>query len=58
MNLDLTEEETAALLTELDDIIDADRYFLSQRIRTVKADPLENQTGAAEGVSPFGGVGA
>jgi hypothetical protein len=37
MNLDLTEEETAALLRELDDIIDGDRYFMSQRIRTLKA---------------------
>jgi hypothetical protein len=27
MNLDLTEEETAALLKEPDGIIDGDRYF-------------------------------
>jgi hypothetical protein len=27
MNLDLTDEETAALLRELDGIIDGDRYF-------------------------------
>ena len=37
MNLDLTEEETAALLKELDDIIDGDRYILSPRIKTLKA---------------------
>jgi hypothetical protein len=37
MNLDVTEEETAALLRELDGIIDGDRYFMSQRIRTLKA---------------------
>ena len=33
MNLDLTDEEAAALLRELDGIIDGDRYFMSQRIR-------------------------
>ena len=37
MNLDLTDEETAALLRELDGIIDGDRYFMSQRIKTLKA---------------------
>ena len=37
MNLDLTDEEAAALLRELDRIIDGDRYFMSQRIRTLKA---------------------
>jgi hypothetical protein len=37
MNLDLTDEETAALLGELDGIIDGDRYFLSERIKTLKA---------------------
>jgi hypothetical protein len=37
MTLDLTEEETAALLRELDGIIDGDRYFMSKRIRTLKA---------------------
>jgi hypothetical protein len=31
MNLDLTDEETAALLKELDGLIDGDRYFLSER---------------------------
>ena len=37
MNLDLTDEETAALLRELHGIIDGDRYFMSQRIKTLKA---------------------
>ena len=35
--LDLTDEDTAALLRELDDLIDGDRYFMSQRIKTLKA---------------------
>jgi hypothetical protein len=37
MTIDLTEEETATLLRELDTIIDGDRYFLSPRIRTLTA---------------------
>jgi hypothetical protein len=37
VNLDLTDEETAALLRELDVLIDGDRYFLSPRIKTLKA---------------------
>jgi len=36
-HLDLTEEEAAALLKELDGLIDGDRYFLSPRIKTLKA---------------------
>ena len=36
MNLDLTDEETAALLVELDRIIDGDRYPFSPRIRMLK----------------------
>jgi hypothetical protein len=36
MELDLTDEQTAALLRELDRIIDGDRYPLSPRIRTLK----------------------
>jgi hypothetical protein len=35
MNIDLSDEETTALLRELDDIIGNDRYFLSPRIRTL-----------------------
>lgn len=37
MNLDLSDEEAGALLKELNDIIDGDRYFLSPRIKTLKA---------------------
>ena len=37
MNLDLTDEETAALLAELDRIIRDDRYPLSPRIRMLRA---------------------
>ena len=37
MRLDLTDEETAALLRELDGLIDGDRYFLSPRIKTLRA---------------------
>src|SRR5215813_7251131 len=37
MNIDLTDEETAALLKELDGLIDGDRYFLSPRIKTLRA---------------------
>jgi hypothetical protein len=37
MNLDLRDEETAGLLRELDGLIDGDRYFLSERIKTLKA---------------------
>ena len=35
MKLDLTEEQTAFLLGELDRIIDGDRFPLSPRIRTL-----------------------
>jgi hypothetical protein len=37
MNPDLTDEEAAALLRELDGLIDCDRYFLSSRIKMLKA---------------------
>jgi hypothetical protein len=37
MNLCLTDEETAALLRELDALIDGNRYFMSERIKTLKA---------------------
>ena len=37
MNLDLTDEETATLLRELDGLINGDRYFMSQRIKTLKS---------------------
>jgi hypothetical protein len=37
MNLDLSDEESAALLAELDRVIDNDRYPFSPRIRTLTA---------------------
>jgi hypothetical protein len=37
MELDLTDEEKAALIKELDQIIREDRYPLSPRIMTLKA---------------------
>jgi hypothetical protein len=37
MTLDLTDEEAALLLKELNNLIDGDRYFLSERIKTLKA---------------------
>jgi hypothetical protein len=37
MNLDLSDEETTALLRELDDIIENDRFPLSPRILALKA---------------------
>jgi hypothetical protein len=37
MHLDLTDEETVALLREPDGLIDGDRYFMSPRINTLKA---------------------
>ena len=46
MNLELTDEQTAALLKELNAIIDGDRYFMSQRIRNLKGDPRNDPSGA------------
>jgi hypothetical protein len=37
MTLDLTDYEAALLLRELNGLIDRDRYFLSDRIKTLKA---------------------
>ena len=37
MNLDLTDEEAAALTHELHDIVENDRYPFSPRIRTLRA---------------------
>jgi hypothetical protein len=36
MNLDLTDEEAAALTRELHDIIESDRYPFSPRIQTLR----------------------
>src|SRR6516162_5274659 len=46
MHLDLTEEETAALLKELDGLIDGDRYFLSSRIKTLRATRAASRAAA------------
>jgi len=37
LTLDLTDDEAALLLRELDNIIDNDRFFLSARIQMLKA---------------------
>jgi hypothetical protein len=37
MNLDLTDDEAAALTQELHEIVENDRYPFSPRIRTLKA---------------------
>jgi hypothetical protein len=42
---ELTDGETAALLDELDRIIDGDRYFLSERIKTIESDPRQDRAG-------------
>jgi hypothetical protein len=49
MNLDLTDEETAALLRELDGIIDGDRYFLSERIKPASDSQAETTRRALSG---------
>jgi hypothetical protein len=36
MNLEISDDETAALIKELDDITRNDRYPFSERIRTLK----------------------
>jgi hypothetical protein len=41
MNLDLTDEEAAALIRELASIIDGNRYLFSKRIRILKAIPAK-----------------
>jgi hypothetical protein len=37
MHIELSDEEAAALLAELDRLIDGDRYFLSPRVERLKA---------------------
>ena len=37
MTLDLTDDETALLLKQLNSLIDGDRYFLCDRVNTLKA---------------------
>ena len=57
MTLDLTDHEAALLLKELKGLIDGDRYFLSDRIKTLKAirakirpEPGRDFTTAAEAI--------
>jgi hypothetical protein len=47
MNIDLTDEETAALLRELDGIIASDRYFLSPAGADVEGDQKQDPAGAS-----------
>jgi hypothetical protein len=49
MNLDLTDHEAALLLKELNDIIDGDRYFLSDRIKTLTAIRQDETRAGARG---------
>jgi hypothetical protein len=48
MNVDLSDEQTAALLGELERIIEGDRYPLSPRIRTLKEIPTFRTPAAGE----------
>jgi len=41
MHLDLSDEEKAALIQELHDIVENDRYPFSPRIRTLRAIPCQ-----------------
>jgi len=54
MQLDLSDDETAALLRELDHIIDGDRFPLSPRIRILSAirDKLRPPPPAHEPLPP------
>jgi hypothetical protein len=47
MQLDLTDEEAAALLRELNNIIENDRYSLSPRIRTLRSIRAKYPAGSA-----------
>jgi hypothetical protein len=46
MHLELSDEETAALIQELHEIVENDRYPFSPRIRTLSAILKQGQTGA------------
>ena len=52
MNLDLTDHEAALLLKELNDIIDGDRYFLSDRVKTLTAIRAKTQAEPAREPPP------
>jgi hypothetical protein len=57
MNLELSDEQTAALESELDAIIENDRYPLSPRIRTLResrrACKPEVEPGESRAMSPL-----
>jgi hypothetical protein len=63
MTFDLTDEETEALLRELNNLIDGDRYQFSARVRTLKAirakmrpeSAREPQPPPAEAICPAAG---
>jgi hypothetical protein len=46
MNLELTDEQTEALIRDLSQIIEYDRYRLSRHIRALKEIPRDAPTGA------------
>jgi hypothetical protein len=46
MNLELTDDETAALLRELDGLIDSDRYFHVAAHQHPEGNPSQDQAGA------------
>jgi hypothetical protein len=52
MELDLTDEQIATLLGELDHIIENDRYPLSSRVRTLKEIRAKLRPEPARGASP------
>jgi hypothetical protein len=53
MTIDLTDEESAALVRELDRIIKDDRYFLSPRIQTLSAIRDKLKPPAPSPTKPF-----
>jgi hypothetical protein len=52
MNLELSAEESAALLAELDRVIDGDRYPFSPRIPDPVGDPRQDQA-ATDAAAPL-----
>jgi len=49
MNLELTDEEAAALIRVLTNAIDGDRYPLSPRLQVLRGDPRQVDAGAGAG---------
>jgi hypothetical protein len=56
MNLDLSDEETAALTQELHDIVERDRYPLSPRVRTLRAALAKLRPEPAQGALAAAGA--